>query len=497
MKRFFSFAALTVFSLALARPVAAQLPHYTISDSGVIPFPQPSATIADVTRTGYALENYSSYPGPPYSPEMYHATMFVTRNGVVVFTADLGIPSPAPGSGGGFARKISDDGTTIGNYGGYEYPTTGFIYPLGQISPNVYTRGDIFYTYNAINNQNKIAGTYTDLKFTGYWHAVAGTGLGLPGDSNSEANGISEAGLIVGASGSGFNQYVYQAPPLVKHAFVWTPTTPNGNTGSSRALSPLNAGENAEAYAVNDLGEAVGTSGAANVYWNRAGTASPLSFAAKAINNKSQILSGAGRIGSPGGALLNPITQIVNPYGWSALVIYKLYNDGALVGTGLYGGATHIFLLTPVPTSISGKVTLEGAVNPAQTATFTLRPTNGAASTTVTQTLGADGSFSLPNVSPDNYSLLVRVNLYLQKAVSVSAVSANAANIALTLPAGDANNDNSVDATDFGILVSAYNTDASIAGSGYDANADFNGDGLVDATDFNLFVTNYNTTGDL
>ena len=111
--------------------------------------------------------------------------------------------------------------------------------------------------------------------------------------------------------------------------------------------------------------------------------------------------------------------------------------------------------------------------------------------------LGADGSFTLPNVSPDTYSLLVHVNLHLQKAVTISAIAANVSNIALTLSAGDANNDNSVDATDFGVLVEAYNTDASIAGSGYDPNADFNGDDLIDATDFSLLVSSYSTTGDL
>ena len=67
--------------------------------------------------------------------------------------------------------------------------------------------------------------------------------------------------------------------------------------------------------------------------------------------------------------------------------------------------------------------------------------------------------------------------------------------VTLTLPTGDSNNDNSVDTTDFGILVSAYNSNVAVAGSGYDPTADFNQDGSVDATDFGLFVGDYNTVG--
>ena len=69
----------------------------------------------------------------------------------------------------------------------------------------------------------------------------------------------------------------------------------------------------------------------------------------------------------------------------------------------------------------------------------------------------------------------------------------------MTLPllVGDANGDNSVDATDFGLLVvSCYNSDRSIPGSGYDPTCDFNGDGTIDATDFGLFVGNYGLSGD-
>ena len=65
------------------------------------------------------------------------------------------------------------------------------------------------------------------------------------------------------------------------------------------------------------------------------------------------------------------------------------------------------------------------------------------------------------------------------------------------LPAGDANGDNSIDSTDFGILIGAYTGLASVPGSGYDARADFNLDGSVDAIDFGLLIGNFGRQGDL
>ena len=66
----------------------------------------------------------------------------------------------------------------------------------------------------------------------------------------------------------------------------------------------------------------------------------------------------------------------------------------------------------------------------------------------------------------------------------------------VNLPAGDANGDNSVDSSDFGLLIGAFNSDAAISGSGYDATADFNFDGVVDSSDFGLLIGEFNNDGD-
>ena len=55
--------------------------------------------------------------------------------------------------------------------------------------------------------------------------------------------------------------------------------------------------------------------------------------------------------------------------------------------------------------------------------------------------------------------------------------------------------DKSVDASDFGTLIGAFNTDGAISGSGYDPTVDFNFDGLVDSSDFGLLIGEFNNTG--
>ena len=75
--------------------------------------------------------------------------------------------------------------------------------------------------------------------------------------------------------------------------------------------------------------------------------------------------------------------------------------------------------------------------------------------------------------------------------------TASPANVGVVpLRLGDGNGDGSIDSTDFGTLIGAFNSSASIPGSGYDPTADYNGDGLVDSTDFGLLIGDFNLTSD-
>ena len=92
------------------------------------------------------------------------------------------------------------------------------------------------------------------------------------------------------------------------------------------------------------------------------------------------------------------------------------------------------------------------------------------------------------------YNVAVKLNKWLR---TVKTLNVNAASVTLnfSLLGGDANADNSVDSTDFGILIGAYNSEADLPDSGYDPNADFNYDGHVDSTDFGILFDSFNAVG--
>lgn len=148
--------------------------------------------------------------------------------------------------------------------------------------------------------------------------------------------------------------------------------------------------------------------------------------------------------------------------------------------------------------SLSGGISFE-AIDPgaaSQNVTFLLRPVGGGTPVTRTAPVNSGGTFSLLGIPRGLYDVRIKGDRNLAKNVRVDMTGGNATGANVLLFAGDANNDNRVDPTDFAIFVSAYNTDISIPGSGYDSRADFNFDGAVDPTDFSLFVSNYNTAGD-
>ena len=155
--------------------------------------------------------------------------------------------------------------------------------------------------------------------------------------------------------------------------------------------------------------------------------------------------------------------------------------------------------LTPPPTTatISGVITLDSIASnaAAQSVTFEFRPTTGGAKQTYMVALGTDGSFSLSKIPFAKYSVWIKGAKWLAQVVSVDATPGDVSGVSVTLPGGDADNNNTVDVLDFGILVNAYGTDSKVAGSGYDNNADFNCDGVVDVLDFGILVNNYGASG--
>ena len=172
--------------------------------------------------------------------------------------------------------------------------------------------------------------------------------------------------------------------------------------------------------------------------------------------------------------------------------------NGGTYFNGPVGGYSGFkFNVTPVTAGLSGKLTFEGIVanaNP-QNVTFTFRPTAGGTAIVMTQMVGPDGNYTVTGIPLGAYTAHIKGDKYLAANLTVDLTVGSQTGGDAFLLAGDCNNDNNVDPTDFNVFVTAYNSAANIPGTGYDETADLNDDGFVDPTDFGLFVGNYNKVG--
>ena len=157
--------------------------------------------------------------------------------------------------------------------------------------------------------------------------------------------------------------------------------------------------------------------------------------------------------------------------------------------------------------ALSGTARLEGSANPAQPVVLRLtnldRPTAPpiVATQILTPILNAagkptsQGAFSLNGIPSAHYHFKIQGLQFLGASQNLDLTVNNTDGLAFTLLAGDANGDNVVDSTDFGILIGAFGGDISVENSGYDPGADLNDDGVVDSTDFGLLINNFGLSG--
>ena len=158
------------------------------------------------------------------------------------------------------------------------------------------------------------------------------------------------------------------------------------------------------------------------------------------------------------------------------------------------------FNVTPAA-SLSGTLQFNDIVSFAssQNVTFQFRdPASSAVLYTQTATVPVSGVFTLAPVPVQAYTLWIKPDKFLARTAPVAVSGKGFAPVTVrAFNGGDANNDNSVDTSDFGILVGAYGGSATVPGSGYDPRADFNGDSVVDPSDFGILVDSYGQKGEL
>ncbi|MCS6776045.1 MAG: dockerin type I domain-containing protein [Chloroherpetonaceae bacterium] len=143
---------------------------------------------------------------------------------------------------------------------------------------------------------------------------------------------------------------------------------------------------------------------------------------------------------------------------------------------------------------IAGSINLPGSASLAQPLTFEFRPTSGAPPFTRNVTLSPSGAFTFADIPVGDYTLAVKGARWLRQTVPVHATQNNVTGITLTLPAGDANNDNAVDVLDLDILIGAF--DSAEGDPTWSSGADFNCDGSIDVLDLDLLVQFFDQLGE-
>ena len=347
-------------------------------------------------------------------------------------------------------------------------------------------------------------------------HAVVWTGtsaedLGTLGGTNSYAYGINDSGQVTGEA--------YIAGDATYHAVLWT----------RRVAVDLGTlgGTTSEGFAVNASGQVTGRADVtgdteyhafrySSGIMSDLGTLGGIYSYGWSINASGDIV-GASHIQSgkshaflyTGGRMIDCNSFLPSGSGWLLEAALGINNNGWITGDGVINGATHTFLLKPNTAAVSGYLELEGvhslsSVSPgAPLGTFHVSfRTPG----TTTERFGADvsltptpgsatGTFMIPAVPNDTYDVTIQGGKNLRVFLRNQFISQIGYLPPVTLPAGDANGDNSVDSTNFGVLIGAFNSSASVPGSGYDATADFNFDGVVDSTDFGLLIGEFGSVG--
>ncbi len=173
------------------------------------------------------------------------------------------------------------------------------------------------------------------------------------------ANGINDSGQTTG-------WYYSSILSANQHAFIWTPTIPNGTSGTFHDLGTL-GGSISEGYGINAQGEVVGDSLTVDTYFHAfmydgnihdLGTLGGADSFAYSVNSAGLIVGMSDiQVENEEHAFLyrhdtgmTDLNSLIDPSaGWELQYAFGINSSGEIVGNGLIGGQTHAFLLTPVP----------------------------------------------------------------------------------------------------------------------------------------------------
>jgi probable HAF family extracellular repeat protein len=329
---------LCLFS-ALSVTAAAHAASYTVTDLG---------TLGGTESFGSGLNASGQVAGAAYTTgsAAYHTFLWKpnTPNGASGTKIDLGTLGGTESFGNGLnaSVQVTGESFTTGDAAERAFlwkPTTpggasGTMYNLGTLG------GTNSYGYG-INAAGQVTGasdtTGDSATHAFLWKPTTPNGtsgtmhdLGSLGGTDSNGSAINAGGQVAGFS--------YTTGHADSHAFLWTPTTPNGTSGMMLDLGTL-GGLNSYSYNVGAGGQVVGASEIV--------TTSDRTYA-------FLYTSGSGIVDL--NTLIDPVS------GWELLDASDINDAGQITGQGLISGQYHAYLLTPV---LLGDFNFDGNVDAA------------------------------------------------------------------------------------------------------------------------------------
>lgn len=324
--------AATIFLASIQIATSAQ---YDITDLG---------TLGGFSSIGLGINNVGHVVGVSGTGSEDHAFYYDGE------MHDLGTLGGAKSE----AYDVNDDGLVVGlsftNDGYRAFTYDGTMHALG-------TLGGVGSQAYGVNASGQIAGSSLlpgDDKVRAFFYDGAMKNLGTLGADHSEGWGINDAGWIVGMSYpaiGGSRAFLYDGETMHNLGTLGgdssfaTAVSNSGYVVGYAAVSEENyhaflydgdimhdlgtlGGPNSDAYGINDVGDVVGVSHYLPGEYQRHAFIYTATAGMRDLNS-----------------LVDPTS------GWSLTLANAINNVGQITGYGVIKGATHAFLLTPIPPS--------------------------------------------------------------------------------------------------------------------------------------------------